>query len=87
MTDKVPDRVFTPEELAVYNGHDGMPVYLSCFGLVYDGTDSWAWETGRHMARHNAGQDLTEHIALAPHGPEFLRRLPVVGRLDKAGPT
>lgn len=80
------DRVFTPEALAKYNGKDGMPVYLACFGLVYDGTDSWAWETGRHMARHNAGQDLTSHISQAPHGREFLKRLPVVGRMEGQDP-
>lgn len=75
------ERVFTAEELAKYNGKGGQPVYFACFGLVYDGTDSWAWETGRHMARHDAGQDLTSHIAQAPHEREFLTRLPVVGRL------
>ncbi|MDP2663417.1 MAG: cytochrome b5 domain-containing protein [Dehalococcoidia bacterium] len=80
------ERVFTKEELAKYNGKNGMPVYLAYFGLVYDGTNSWAWETGRHMARHDAGQDLTEHIVQAPHGREFLKRLPVVGRMeDDAG--
>ena len=82
MTDNVPDRVFTPEELGKYNGKNGMPAYLACAGLVYDGSDSWAWETGRHMARHDAGQDLTETIALAPHGREMLKRLRVVGRLE-----
>lgn len=75
------ERVFTRDELAEYNGQSGRPVYLACFGVVYDGTESWAWETGRHMARHDAGQDLTDHIAQAPHGREFLQRLPVVGRL------
>lgn len=82
MTDNVPDRVFTPEELAKYNGKNGMLAYLAFDGLVYDGSDSWAWETGRHMARHNAGQDLTETIALAPHGREMLKRLRLVGRLE-----
>jgi len=86
VTENVPDRVFTPEDLAKYNGKDGMPVYLACFGLVYDASDSWAWEVGRHMARHNAGQDLTDHIALAPHGREFLQRLPVVGRMAGGEP-
>ncbi|MDP2660070.1 MAG: cytochrome b5 domain-containing protein [Dehalococcoidia bacterium] len=76
------DKVFTPEELARYNGKDGMPAYLACFGLVYDGSDSWAWETGRHMARHDAGKDLTDHISQAPHGREFLKRLPIVGRME-----
>jgi len=71
----------TGPELAVCDGKDGRPAYIAYKGLIYDATDSPLWKQGQHMARHNAGMDLSEALAQAPHGEDQLQRLPVVGRL------
>lgn len=69
------------EELARFDGRDGRPAYLAYAGKVYDVTDSFLWRGGRHQVLHRAGQDLTEALGKAPHGPELLERFPVVGIL------
>jgi len=69
------------EELARFDGRDGRPAYLAYAGKVYDVSDSFLWRVGRHQALHRAGQDLTEALGQAPHGPELLERFPVVGIL------
>ncbi|MBC7098314.1 cytochrome B5 [Candidatus Bipolaricaulota bacterium] len=74
-------REFSLEELARFDGRDGRPAYLAYAGKVYDVTDSFLWRGGRHQALHRAGQDLTEALGQAPHGPELLERFPVVGIL------
>jgi predicted heme/steroid binding protein len=74
-------RKLTREELAQYTGKDGAPAYVAYQGKVYDATDSWQWRNGRHQARHLAGADLAGGFEGAPHGPELLQRLPVVGVL------
>lgn len=76
-------RRFTEKELRQYNGKNGMPAFIACGGWVYDVSNSFLWQKGRHQAMHNAGLDLTESIAQAPHGTEFLERFSVIGNLDK----
>jgi predicted heme/steroid binding protein len=48
-------------------------------GKLYDATDSRWWEGGVHAGRHRAGTDLTQEMADAPHGPEVLSRIKIVG--------
>ena len=72
-------KVFTRDELALYNGQDGMPSYVACGGNVYDVSASYLWEGGEHQLSHNAGIDLTEQMLDAPHGNEGLERFPIVG--------
>jgi predicted heme/steroid binding protein len=48
-------------------------------GRLYDATDSKWWQNGVHAGRHRAGTDLTAAVADAPHGPEVLERLKLVG--------
>ncbi|MEW5723895.1 MAG: multiheme c-type cytochrome [Thermodesulfobacteriota bacterium] len=48
-------------------------------GRAYDASQSRLWKNGVHMGRHHTGQDLTEALASAPHGPEVLARLPLLG--------
>jgi predicted heme/steroid binding protein/uncharacterized membrane protein len=74
----------TSEELLLFNGKDGKPVYVAFQGRVYDVTQSRLWGTGSHMKRHPSGKDLTGEIAAAPHGPEVLDRYPQVGFLKSA---
>ncbi len=73
-------RVFTPSELKKYDGKNGRRAYVACNGIVYDVTESFLWKNGKHQALHEAGRDLTEEIKEAPHGEEFLKKFPIVGR-------
>ncbi len=66
-------------KLAEHDGKDGKPAYVAYNGKIYDVTESKMWKQGRHMNRHQAGQDLTEAIGAAPHGPEVLNRFKEVG--------
>lgn len=74
------------DDLAVYDGKEGRPAYFAFGGKIYDATASRLWKEGVHMGRHNAGQDLTAALKLAPHGSDKIAALPEVGSLVPAGP-
>ena len=74
-------RRFVKEELARCNGKDGAPAYIAYEGMVYDVTNSFLWQRGRHQVLHMAGQDLTGDLDAAPHGADLLDRVPIVGVL------
>jgi len=74
-------KIFTKEELKKFNGKDGRPSYIAYEGKVYDVTESFLWKSGRHQVFHDAGEDLTDALKDAPHGPELIYRFPVVGIL------
>ena len=75
------EKKFTIEELKEYNGKEGEPAYIACNGKVYDVTESFLWIDGYHQGQHEAGEDLTEEIAIAPHGEEALERVKMIGVL------
>ncbi len=75
------ERKFTLEELAKFDGRNGNPAYIAYKGKVYEVTDSGFWIDGDHLGAHQAGKDLTAELDLAPHGPENLDRLKLVGVL------
>jgi len=75
-------RRFTKKELAKHNGKEGARTYVAYKGKVYDISQSFLWQDGRHQALHTAGKDLTGSLAEAPHGPELLEKFPVVGILE-----
>ena len=77
-------RLFTLSELGKFDGTGGSPAYVAYKGKVYDVSESFLWKDGKHQGMHRAGRDLTRAIERAPHGPEFLERYPVVGRLQQA---
>ena len=82
-------REFSREELARYNGRNGVPAYTAYKGRVYDVSASFLWRDGNHEVLHIAGVDLTEAMEQAPHGEDVLRRFPVVGTLratDESSP-
>jgi predicted heme/steroid binding protein len=75
------EKKFTLQELAKFDGRDGKPAYVALNGKVYDVSESAFWLGGDHLGAHQAGKDLTEDIDLAPHGPENLNRVKLVGAL------
>lgn len=75
------EKKFTLKELATYNGKDNKPAYVAFKGKVYDVSDSAFWMGGDHLGAHQAGKDLTEEMDLAPHGPENIDRVKLVGIL------
>ena len=75
------EREFTLEELKNYDGKGGKPAYIAYKGKIYDVTDNYLWIDGDHQGEHEAGADLTEQMAQAPHGEEALDRVKLVGVL------
>ncbi len=76
-------RHFTTQELNRYNGINGAPAYIAYKESVFDVTGSFHWQQGTHQVLHQAGMDLTECMAEAPHGEEFLEKFPKVGTYRK----
>jgi predicted heme/steroid binding protein len=77
----------TLAELAQNNGRDGNPAYVAVNGTIYDVTESPHWQNGQHPPDHQAGHDLTEELAAAPHVRAVVERFPVVGTLDAEAPA
>ena len=75
------EKNFTLEELKKYDRKDGKPAYVAFKGKVYDVSDNYLWTDGNHQGEHEAGRDLTEEMANAPHGEETLERVKLVGVL------
>lgn len=71
---------FTVSELAKFNGKDSKPAYIAYKGKVYDVTESTQWMEGEHLG-HEAGQDLTLQMEIAPHTEDVMERMRVVGVL------
>jgi predicted heme/steroid binding protein len=69
------------QELAKYNGKNGVKAYIAYKGKVYDVSDSFLWKDGNHEALHYAGMDLTEVIEQAPHGGYVLEKFPIIGTI------
>lgn len=74
-------RRYRKKELYRYNGQNGAPAFIAFEGKVYDVSQSFLWQHGRHQVLHAAGTDLTDALAQAPHGADLLERFPVVGTL------
>ncbi len=72
---------FSKKELEKYNGENGAPAFIAYRGKVYDVSDSFLWQDGKHQVTHKAGEDLTDALRDAPHGSDLLERFPVVGIL------
>lgn len=74
------ERRFSMDELSKFNGKNGNAAYIAFKGKVYDVTASSQWTDGDHLG-HEAGQDLTMAMDIAPHGEEALQKMKVVGVL------
>ncbi len=80
-------RVFTPEELALYDGTGGYPSYVAVNGIVYDVSNSPIWQTGTHFGLH-AGQNLSlEFNTCHSNRPFVLDTMVPVGRLESGDET
>ena len=73
-------RRFSMDELSKFNGKNGNPAYIAYKRKVYDVTDSNQWTDGDHLG-HEAGQDLTMALEIAPHGEEVMEKMKLVGVL------
>ena len=78
------ERTFSRQQLLIYNGERGRPMYVAYRGTVYDVSDCPKWRTGLHEQQHFPGQDLTHELPQAPHSEEVFARPCVkrVGRLE-----
>lgn len=73
----IPEKTFTLEELAAFDGKNGKPAYVAIDSLVYD--LSPVFINGSHFG-HKAGTDLTTAFK-ETHFPSVLKKYFVVGRL------
>ncbi len=73
-----------PDELARFDGKEGRPAYIAYKGGIYDMTKSRLWKNGSHLAKHAAGNDLTDFLTNAPHGEDRILAMPRVGRIESA---
>lgn len=71
---------FTLEELARFNGKNGIPAYIAINGVVYDVTNNATWAAATHFGL-SAGNDLTNAFNSCHSGSDILTRLPIVGNL------
>lgn len=70
---------FSAEDISRSDGKDGKPALVVVDGKVFDVSASKRWPGGLHMRRHQAGSDLSSDLKAAPHGPEVLERVQLVG--------
>jgi predicted heme/steroid binding protein len=76
----------THEELSTCDGRDGRKAYVAVNNKIYDVSTSALWEDGDHQGMHQAGNDLTQELATAPHVRAVIERFPVVGHLEEPEP-
>jgi predicted heme/steroid binding protein len=74
----MPQKEFTLEELAQYDGSGGKPAYVAVNGIVYDVSNEATWGGGTHFGLY-AGKDLTAQFK-GCHGMES-----ILGKLLKVG--
>jgi len=77
----------TSEQLSQCDGQEGRPACFAYKGKIYEATSSPMWKGCLHMARHQAGSDLTAVLSQAPHGEDRVMRLAEVGALLATGTT
>ena len=71
----------TGEELALYNGENGMPAYIAVDGIIYDIGDVPQWKDGKHFGV-KAGADYSEVFKKCHNGDKnILSKLKVVGSM------
>lgn len=72
----------TEEELALYNGENGMPAYIAVNGTIYDMRDIPQWKDGKHFGI-KAGADYSEAFKNCHNGDKsILSKLRVIGLMN-----
>jgi predicted heme/steroid binding protein len=79
---RAPDEAITHENLSSFDGKDGARAIVAVGDKLYDVTSSRMWQDGVHVRQHQAGSDLTDALWGAPHGPDVLERVPLIGELE-----
>ncbi len=80
-------RLFTHEELALYNGTGGYPSYVAVNGIVYDVTNAPIFQTLTHFGLP-PGRDLSvEFNTCHSDKPSVLDAIVPVGRLQSGDET
>ncbi len=74
---------FDLKNLLTYDGKEGRPAYFLYKNKVYDVSASEKWKDGVHFRAHNAGENLTENLANAPHGEEVFEKFSVVKEVSE----
>ena len=80
----------TSATLPSHDGREGRRGIVAVSGKLYEVTESRLWRNGSHIKQHQAGQYLTAALESAPHGPEVLEKVPMIGELlgtDAAFPS
>ncbi|KJR40743.1 cytochrome b5 [Candidatus Magnetoovum chiemensis] len=83
-TAKAKTNDLTLSELSAYNGKEGSPAYIAYDGKIYDVTNSKLWQSGAHMRKHTAGNDLTDALKTAPHGSDKVFAMQLIGHLQQS---
>ncbi len=73
---------YTLDELARFDGKNGIPAYIAYKQSIYDVTGSRLWKNGSHVMKHAAGSDLTDILGTAPHGEDRILAMPRIGALQ-----
>ncbi|SDM41654.1 Predicted heme/steroid binding protein [Geoalkalibacter ferrihydriticus] len=74
------------DDLAKHDGRNGNKAYVAINGKVYDVSTSDWWTDGDHQGAHQAGADLTQELAGAPHVRAVIERFPVVDHIAEPDP-
>ena len=76
---RIPEnKTFDPLTLMAFDGKGDAPSFIAFKDKIYDVSTLKLWKNGIHM-KHQAGHDLSDAIAKAPHGEEKLETLNIVG--------
>ncbi|WP_429885817.1 cytochrome b5 domain-containing protein [Geoalkalibacter halelectricus] len=76
----------TLNELTQHDGRNGNKAYVAVNGKVYDVSASPLWRNGDHQGTHQAGADLTQELATAPHVRAVIERFPIVAHIEDPDP-
>lgn len=75
------------DDISSKDGKNGNSSHVIYDGKIYDVTDSKLWKNGSHLNRHQAGEDLTKFMSMAPHGTEVFEKFECIGEIEEAPET
>jgi len=86
MKDNTPERIYSLQELKLYDGETRDTKLVTHNGIVYDVTNCPKWRLALHENLHYPGQDLTSELVDAPHHVEVFNYpcVKVAGKLSSS---